>query len=174
MIPTSPSDEEIDATIEFLTSMYPNMIPPSLGTFGRLLQERGEAGAVLYAAESWYAEPKYKPQNKFWPTPADLLEIAQAQGVKTITPAEWNQALALDLAERLYGLEDLFCQDGELAEQEWQNLEAEYKKRNRLAGAENVRQRLATKKAMQNGTYQRKFTPEAIRDHPNESWVEAI
>lgn len=171
---TSPSDEEIDATIAFLTSMYPNLTPPNLVTFGRLLQERGETGAILYAAESWYAEPRYKPQNKFWPTPADLLEIAEAQGVKKINPAEWNQALALDLAERLQGLEDLFYQKGVLDERAWQALEAEYKKRNRPAGVENVRTRLAHKKALQNGTYARKFTPDKVREIANESWTEAL
>lgn len=148
--------EETEATVMFLASVYPNQTPPNLEVYERMLQERGQAGAMLYAAETWYASPRFLPDNKFWPTPADLLKIAEAQGVKPLTPEYIAKAFALDLAAQLGTLEELFFQHGTLEERTWLALEAEYKKRNRLAGAENVRTRLLAKKQILAGTQVRK------------------
>lgn len=138
--PNLVTDEEIEATMQFLVTVYPNQKKPvaTLEAYKRALQGRAENGALLYAAETWWAEPRYRPGNQFWPTPADLLEIVAIQGVKPLSPEQWQAFFKPDLAERLQVLKNLFTFEGRLVEGEWKALATEYVHRGGECAAQSV------------------------------------
>lgn len=168
---TSVGDDELDDTFEFLVTAYPNQRTPNLEAYARVLRERVERGALLYAAETWWAEPRFKPDNKFWPTPADLVDLAADQGKKPISAQEWDELLKPDLGERLQILKDYFA-EGVLEGPAWRQLAADYKQRGGTEAAAAVMRGYEVRQAMQEGTFERRFSPARFRD--SEAQIEKL